>query len=258
LKEIEKTILREVVYRYIKSEQPIGSSQLRSAITADLSSATIRNYFRRLVEEGYLTQIHSSSGRIPTNAALKSYWREALSYDESCEIELRKIADVARNFGLYALLHIRSQNRLVDLSRTKRGTLIAEFERGAAAIKYSNVIERLLTEFFGYDISDLLSIARSNRIDALYHALWQIERSQVERFNKETLIELSAKADIDFDRLYDGQIIAEMSSGIYFGNDAMFLAQRTSVDSQNAILLACGTICRDYLGFISNIRKEDA
>ena len=41
--------------------------------SSHLSSATIRNYFAKLEEEGYLKQQHSSGGRIPTYLAYKLY-----------------------------------------------------------------------------------------------------------------------------------------------------------------------------------------
>jgi heat-inducible transcriptional repressor len=69
----EKLILFALVELYLKTGKPIGSNTLKDNWFENLSSATIRNYFSKLEEEGYLKQQHSSGGRIPTSLAYKAY-----------------------------------------------------------------------------------------------------------------------------------------------------------------------------------------
>ncbi len=69
----EKLILFGVVDLYLQTGKPIGSNTLRENGFEALSSATIRNYFAKLEEEGFLKQQHSSGGRIPAAAAYKAY-----------------------------------------------------------------------------------------------------------------------------------------------------------------------------------------
>lgn len=69
----EKAVLIGLVELYLKTGKPIGSNTLRENGFDHLSSATIRNYFAKLEEEGYLKQQHSSGGRIPTSLAYKIY-----------------------------------------------------------------------------------------------------------------------------------------------------------------------------------------
>jgi heat-inducible transcriptional repressor len=69
----EKLILFALVELYLKTGKPIGSNTLKDNWFENLSSATIRNYFSKLEEEGYLKQQHSSGGRIPTPLAYKAY-----------------------------------------------------------------------------------------------------------------------------------------------------------------------------------------
>ena len=71
--EREKKVLLGLVDLFIPTNKPVGSNTLRENGFADLSSATIRNYFVTLEEEGYLTQQHSSGGRIPTSKAFTYY-----------------------------------------------------------------------------------------------------------------------------------------------------------------------------------------
>lgn len=77
----EKRVLLGLVDYYIRVGRPVGSNTLKETGFEDLSSATIRNYFARLEEEGYLSQPHASGGRIPTNLAYKTYAHAYLDSD---------------------------------------------------------------------------------------------------------------------------------------------------------------------------------
>lgn len=78
----ENSILLSITDLYIKTGKPIGSNTLKDFEFPDLSSATIRNYFSKLEEEGYLEQQHSSGGRIPTSLAYRFYAKQPTNKDE--------------------------------------------------------------------------------------------------------------------------------------------------------------------------------
>ncbi|MDR2638515.1 MAG: hypothetical protein LBC09_01610 [Helicobacteraceae bacterium] len=256
-KDTRQEILNAVVYSYVQNPQPIGSMQLKEAISADLSAATIRNYFRRLVEEGFLTQLHSSGGRIPTDLALKSYWISALDPDGVCAIDEEAIENAARAYGLYALLAAREPNRLLEVTKSPLGRILAAFEFGETALGANAAIERLLNEFCGYDISDLIEIARANRIDALYRALMEIELSRVRRYNAEALIAYARSFRVDFERLYNGAIALQMGAQLLFDSPLMIAAHKVTNSQKPALLVAFGMMNRNFLGFINHIKKED-
>ena len=69
----EKRVLLGLTDYYIQTGRPVGSNTLKETGFGDLSSATIRNYFAHLEEEGYLLQSHSSGGRVPTDLAYQLY-----------------------------------------------------------------------------------------------------------------------------------------------------------------------------------------
>jgi len=78
--EREKQVLIGLIELYLETGKPIGSNTLKEAGFEHLSSATIRNYFANLEEDGYLVQHHASGGRVPTDLAFKLY---ALNYQDS-------------------------------------------------------------------------------------------------------------------------------------------------------------------------------
>lgn len=74
----EKRILQALVEYYLKTGKPVGSNTLKEVGFPDVSSATIRNYFAVLEEDGYLKQHHTSGGRVPTEHAFRFYAEECL------------------------------------------------------------------------------------------------------------------------------------------------------------------------------------
>lgn len=62
-----------LVELYLLTGKAVGSNTLKENGFEEISSATIRNYFAKLEQEGFLKQEHSSSGRIPTAEAFKLY-----------------------------------------------------------------------------------------------------------------------------------------------------------------------------------------
>ena len=89
----EKLILLGLVDLYLQSGKPIGSNTLRENGFEALSSATIRNYFAKLEEEGYVKQQHSSGGRIPTALAYKAF---AEAYRSQPRISADEIKEIKR------------------------------------------------------------------------------------------------------------------------------------------------------------------
>lgn len=69
----EQAVLLGLIELFLKGGKPIGSQTLQENGFESLSSATIRNYFSKMEELGYLKQPHTSGGRVPTAKALRLY-----------------------------------------------------------------------------------------------------------------------------------------------------------------------------------------
>lgn len=72
-KEREEKILRWIVEQFAATRRPVGSELVAQNALPGVSSATIRNIMARLEEEGFLHQMHTSGGRIPTDKAYRFY-----------------------------------------------------------------------------------------------------------------------------------------------------------------------------------------
>jgi heat-inducible transcriptional repressor len=68
-----KKVLHAVVESYINFPDPVGSRVVTKRYSFGLSPATIRNIMADLEEMGFLTQPHTSAGRVPTDRGYRFY-----------------------------------------------------------------------------------------------------------------------------------------------------------------------------------------
>ncbi len=66
-------ILTSIVRAYIDTGEPVGSRTISKRRNNTLSPASIRNVMADLADEGYLSQPHTSAGRIPTEKAFRFF-----------------------------------------------------------------------------------------------------------------------------------------------------------------------------------------
>ena len=77
----QEKLLDFIIREYVKTAKPVGSVLIAKKAGFDLSSATIRNEMGELEKAGYLTQLHTSGGRVPTDKAYRYYVNLLLEND---------------------------------------------------------------------------------------------------------------------------------------------------------------------------------
>jgi heat-inducible transcriptional repressor len=107
LSDRNQQILRAIVQSYIERPDPVGSRYVTKRFALNLSPATIRNIMSDLEEMGFLTQPHTSAGRIPTDKGYRfyvdSFCRGEKRGDEAAANRLHRNLDSLKN-DLNALL----------------------------------------------------------------------------------------------------------------------------------------------------------
>src|SRR5580698_10589361 len=73
LKSRYRAILIAIVRAYIETGEPVGSRTISKLREDALSPASIRNVMADLADAGYLSQPHTSAGRVPTEKAFQLY-----------------------------------------------------------------------------------------------------------------------------------------------------------------------------------------
>lgn len=73
LDQRKASILEAVVAEHVDTAQPVGSSSVTQAAKLEVSPATVRSEMVALERQGYLTQPHTSAGRVPTDKGYRYF-----------------------------------------------------------------------------------------------------------------------------------------------------------------------------------------
>jgi heat-inducible transcriptional repressor len=99
LSDRKKKILQLVVDDYIATAQPVSSKSITEKYMQDISSATVRSELAGLEEMGFLTQLHTSSGRVPSIEAYKLYVSELM---DKSNLTLKEVGAIKESFQNHA------------------------------------------------------------------------------------------------------------------------------------------------------------
>ncbi|UZJ40552.1 heat-inducible transcriptional repressor HrcA [Prosthecochloris sp. SCSIO W1101] len=95
LSERERQVLSIIIQAYVINAAPVGSRYIAKNYNLGLSDATIRNVMADLEDEGYISQPHTSAGRVPTDKGYR-YYVDLIMRVRRIEEEEKKRID--RNF----------------------------------------------------------------------------------------------------------------------------------------------------------------
>lgn len=73
LDERKAAILTKIVRGYVRQGEPIGSKRLTEEMDIGVSAATVRADMAALEDAGYITQPHTSAGRVPTDLGYRFF-----------------------------------------------------------------------------------------------------------------------------------------------------------------------------------------
>lgn len=117
-----RKILYAVISEYVATGEPVGSRRLAKRYGINLSPATIRNVLADMTDAGFLTQPHTSAGRIPTERGFRLFI-DAL-------IQMREVSTPDRDAVLERMRDLRPG---VDDMVKEAGRLLATMA-GAAGV----------------------------------------------------------------------------------------------------------------------------
>ncbi len=81
-------ILRQIIKEFICSAHPVSSAHFTKLKKFNVSSATIRNEMSELEKEGFITQPHTSAGRIPTIKGYQHFVENMMEISKQEEKEI--------------------------------------------------------------------------------------------------------------------------------------------------------------------------
>ena len=92
LTERRRAILKIVVQEYVATARAVSSGTIEAKYGLGVSAATVRNELAQLEEMGYLTQPHTSGGRLPTDRGYRYYVEDLMDEPAVSKEEQRTIA----------------------------------------------------------------------------------------------------------------------------------------------------------------------
>ena len=93
LDDRKQRVLKAIIEDYVASAEPVGSRTLARKYDLGVSPATIRNEMADLEMLGYLEQIHTSSGRIPSSKGYRFYVDGLIPPEPVSDDEKQRIDD---------------------------------------------------------------------------------------------------------------------------------------------------------------------
>ena len=245
-------LLQSIIKAYIEHLEPIGSTQLKSMYDITYSPATIRGYFKKLGEEGYLAQEHISSGRTPTTEALKQYWQTKLNFKLK-GINLRALEYYASNIGLCVFIKKEKSDVLKDIINVENKYMILEFSSFAISVKYSDALYRFLNDMIGLDLKDITKVSKDVGAYEVYESIHQtLQNSDFQIFNYKEFLSLALNYDLDeytINSFLKGQILDELKEGLYFDKllppNYIGICNYCKINNEDVKMLVIGELPKD-------------
>lgn len=97
LSERKIKILNIAVEEFIKDSAPITSSSVKDSTSLDCSTATLRQELNALEAMGFLKQLHTSGGRVPTAQGYRFYVENLLKNVKATNAELEDVRALIEN-----------------------------------------------------------------------------------------------------------------------------------------------------------------
>src|SRR3989344_3879078 len=95
----QEKLLDFVVREYVRTAKPVGSVLVADKSHLHLSPATIRNEMFDLEQAGYLSQLHTSGGRVPTDKTYRYFVNSLLEDENSLDLGAEYKNKIKRALG---------------------------------------------------------------------------------------------------------------------------------------------------------------
>jgi heat-inducible transcriptional repressor len=157
-------VLRAIVEDYVSTNEPVGSKALADRHNLGVSPATIRNDMAVLEEQGYITQPHTSAGRIPTDKGYRLFVDRLSTIKPLSAAERRAIETFLA--GAYDLDDV--------VGRTVR--LLAQLTRQVAVVQYPSLTRSLVRHV------ELVPVATQRLLLVLITNTGRVEQRVIETY----------------------------------------------------------------------------
>lgn len=156
LSKRKNDILLATVEDYIKEASPITSAGVKDKHLPNISSATLRTELNALEAMGYLKQLHTSGGRVPTTEGYRYYVESLFSKLNANNLKLDKVKEI-----------LNEKTKSIKEIISELAKIISEFTNSSTVIMmngYNNLIIEEIKIISLIDNSALILIRTQNGI----------------------------------------------------------------------------------------------
>lgn len=188
-------VLRAIVEDYVATEEPVGSKALVERHGLGVSPATVRNDMAALEEEGFITQPHTSAGRVPTDKGYRLFVDKLTTLKPMSAAERRAIATIL--------------DGAVDLDDVVQRSvrLLSQLTRQVAVVQYPTLSRSTVRHV------ELVSLTAHRLLVVLILSTGRVEQRLVELDHELSETEL-AELRSQVNRAAVGSVIADAATAL--------------------------------------------
>ncbi|MDA3051159.1 HrcA family transcriptional regulator [Campylobacter sp. JMF_02 ED1] len=246
-------ILDSIIEAYLDLNAPIGSSQLGGRMEVAIPASTIRVYFKKLSDEGAITQLHVSGGRIPTVATMQDYWRAKLDFSEI--LSLRggdELEAILEDFDIYCMIFSAESECLTEVIKHDERFMILVFDKDEIILKFDSRIFELLSNLIGISLKDLEVASMQIGLRELNTKIRELKNSKIEFIANEVMAYKIFK-DERFKILLNPSIAVNFDKNLifapYFEPGFMGIKCPVKFENKDATMICAGSVYEDYEKF---------
>ncbi len=252
-------ILEEIIKAYIEENLPIGSSLLNERMGMQIPASTIRVYFKKLSDEGVLTQLHVSSGRIPTDEALKEYWSEHLNTNYPIHIKSEEnFSSLVEDFGLYCSINELICENLDEIIEVKDRFLLLVLGDEQIVLKHDSHLAIFLEQMKGINLWELKQLSIQFGLNELSEKLDHLVATKI-LFKKGERVVYDMKKDKKLHVFLDNSFILKLNEGVFFDEvlPSGYMALKTPAifNGKNTHLFCLGQLYTDFESFLRRLNE---
>ncbi|QQF51871.1 HrcA family transcriptional regulator [Campylobacter fetus] len=252
-------ILESIIHAYLEANEPIGSSELGTRMSTSIPASTIRVYFKKLSDEGAITQLHISGGRIPTVPTMQFYWQNRLKFDDNFIINDSDILNfLVYDFGIYCMIFGAGKLILKEILNLKDRFLVLDFESESIVIKFNPRVEKFLNNLVGISLEELDKISIQVGLSELRAKIKELKRSRIYfQENEKVAFEICKDERIKtiLDPAFEHYFRSNLAFKPVFNLGYMGIKTDVIYEGKNAVMICAGSVYSDYEKFLNSIKE---
>ena len=205
LSDRRQRILAALIEEYVACAMPVGSRTLTERYRFGVSSATIRNELSALESNGYITQPHTSAGRIPTDYGYRAFVDHLLESDDAPQdpVYAQKMAEM------------RAQAREIDSLLAQTSEAIARFTDCLSIVLAPSVLQLRVKQI------SLISMSAFHALIVLVTEDGQVFNRHMD-FGVEVAPEELAVVQNHLNSVFRGKTTSEVSDALASGMEEVY------------------------------------